>query len=254
MPPAGASRPGSWSDPRLPRSRRRWARTWAARGPRAAGDRRQPAPGDGRYAPPGARTPRSAAAGHRRTAPRRARRPRSRPPTPPGGPAQRDQALDVGRGAGCLVGRQQVFRSRLGKPEEFGEEPALGQELVDQDLPDRAAPGMRAELQLAIGELAPDGRGLVGLGRVGLGQMLQQGHARARHRRLRNELVVRTASAWNASLDACGSVAGAAGSPSGPSDGAQQGGLRSRRPLGRGPSTGPRPAAFRSGLGQRRRA
>src|SRR5690242_21415745 len=64
---------------------------------------------------------------------------------------------------------------RLGQPEKFSNESSFREDLMNQDLADRAASRVRAELELVIAKLAPHRSQLVGLRGVGVHEMLENG-------------------------------------------------------------------------------
>src|SRR5690606_20047531 len=95
------------------------------------------------------------------------------------------EAIDVRVDRGLTRG-QDFRRGRLRRAQELAKEAPLREELVLQDVADRARARMRAVRQVGIRELAPDRDDLVALARVRVQQMLREGERRAGNVRVRD--------------------------------------------------------------------
>src|SRR4051812_44599323 len=89
------------------------------------------------------------------------------------GSGQLQHPLDVGLHRRLVTNRKERLDWWFGQSDELGKETPLRENLMSEDLADRAAPGMKPELELIVVQLAPDRRQLIGLGHVGIHQVLQ---------------------------------------------------------------------------------
>lgn len=77
------------------------------------------------------------------------------------------------------TGGQDLIGGRFGRAEKLAEEAALGEQLMFENLGDRARAGMRTEVQVGIGEFAPGGNHFVRFTDVGIQSVLQERISRA---------------------------------------------------------------------------
>src|SRR5262249_8782016 len=87
---------------------------------------------------------------------------------------QQDIPLQVRSDRRLLVRTQELLDERLLDADELGEEPALRQDLVDEDGPNRVRLLMRSEVEEVVRGRPPNARGLVGLAGVGRDDVLEE--------------------------------------------------------------------------------
>jgi hypothetical protein len=90
-------------------------------------------------------------------------------------PSEGYHALDVRPDRCSIACRQERFGRRLGQSDKLREKPPLGENLMNQNLPNRAAPGMGPEVELVVLEFLPYRRELVRLRGIRIDDMLKDG-------------------------------------------------------------------------------